>query len=962
MSSVGAVLYGVIAILAIVPLSQLLTVAMTNLDLETASPAGWSIGILAAALMAGLVLRRLRHRPEGQHRQLVIVYTMLTIAVPVMNLGLIRPLFLSLRAVQQHFVRMYVNTYRTAYEAQSPNWFPVVPTEAGLAWNRAERLLQLLKDARVVRERENAKREALQALNVEAHRAARDGADAARTGNAIETVRLAIARMGADEVRSLLETLRSDDRLRPLAELTATDLDRRLTETTAASVAALARLEPSIAAFDERDACYVPVVLEGFDRSAQARIKEDRVRLPEAERTELDRRIADLTARFDVIRGDVNLLAAAEWARLRELKARMHADAFAALDAAAQARERTSFMFRCAGRERAAMAEQDGRGGTPNQNLVGLDTSLWRDMAARQAVADTGLIERLRLVWAGIPWSLWARPLLMWSALLVCLFLFLMCLAEWLRHKWVERENLAFPLVELADNLIRHDRALESAEDTLAPAPRGRQFAPAFLAGAGLGALIILIEALGHYGIMADRHILAFDVSKNVFTAGAMREMSLVFFVLSPVVVGLLFLVSLEVSFSIWALFFIYKFAVLAGRLGFGDIKDSVFTGWAGGRFYPFPMEQLLGASLCFTAILMFKAWRTRVRRGVETQAPAAGSAPGAYVPPRLTRAGLILLPLLTAALLWSLGLRHLGFMALIAFVLLALTIAAARVRAETGLYTQHVTYEFSKFPMVFGLTGWTGAKVYTTFISLAFLPISLLFRLLPQQLENIELARRNRVRYGTIAVAALTAFIVALTVGMLSFLVLCYYRGGEVMGIGTTQGDAFESIIHYPLWVSHFLGEAGLDQMRRAHAIRLWYVAGGFAVFGALSFLRGRLLKFPFHPLGYLLILMSTYYAWVSPYYKSAAGMNMTDASWLWGSALVAWLAKKTIIKYGGMNTYKRAKPFFIGLAAGAVICLFAVNLVDLGASLAGSRPGATPGAFIKTFLDAPVYNPAVY
>ena len=63
-------------------------------------------------------------------------------------------------------------------------------------------------------------------------------------------------------------------------------------------------------------------------------------------------------------------------------------------------------------------------------------------------------------------------------------------------------------------------------------------------------------------------------------------------------------------------------------------------------------------------------------------------------------------------------------------------------VRAETGLPTHHTTYEFAKLPLIFGLTGFTGATVYTRFITLAFLPVTLLFRTLPQQLENLELSR----------------------------------------------------------------------------------------------------------------------------------------------------------------------------------------------------------------------------
>ena len=74
-----------------------------------------------------------------------------------------------------------------------------------------------------------------------------------------------------------------------------------------------------------------------------------------------------------------------------------------------------------------------------------------------------------------------------------------------------------------------------------------------------------------------------------------------------------------------------------------------------------------------------------------------------------------------------------------------------------------------------------------------------------------------------------------------------------------------------------------------------------------------------------------------------------------------VAWLAKKLIIKYGGMNSYKRAKPFFIGLVIGSVVCIFAWNFTDLICSIVGELSDA-PGPFVKWFLNKPPFSPRLY
>jgi hypothetical protein len=263
-------------------------------------------------------------------------------------------------------------------------------------------------------------------------------------------------------------------------------------------------------------------------------------------------------------------------------------------------------------------------------------------------------------------------------------------------------------------------------------------------------------------------------------------------------------------------------------------------------------------------------------------------------------------------------------------------------------------------------MTGLTGAKVYTVFLSMAFLPMSLLFGTLPQHLENMELARRFKIKYQTIAASALAAFVTALAVGMFTFLVFSYYGGETFNGASifpnyVPGNTTASSIAAYPLWISHFRGEEGLDKYTDIHWVRIWFMIIGFGVFGLLTFLRGRFLRFPLNPIGYILLLFSLWYEFVSPYVRGGSEDIGKETSFLWGSAFLAWLVKKMIIKYGGMNTYKQAKPFFVGLVAGSVFCIFAWNATHLMCSaIAGQSPDAS--AFVKVFANKPPYSPKFY
>jgi len=69
------------------------------------------------------------------------------------------------------------------------------------------------------------------------------------------------------------------------------------------------------------------------------------------------------------------------------------------------------------------------------------------------------------------------------------------------------------------------------------------------------------------------------------------------------------------------------------------------------------------------------------------------------------------------------------------------------------------------------------------------------------------------------------------------------------------------------------------------------------------LSWARQQLLWWPLHPIGFPI----------------AANMMMNKA---WFCVLVAWLCKKTILRFGGPAFYRSSQYFFIGLIMGEALC----------------------------------------
>src|SRR5207253_219008 len=79
-----------------------------------------------------------------------------------------------------------------------------------------------------------------------------------------------------------------------------------------------------------------------------------------------------------------------------------------------------------------------------------------------------------------------------------------------------------------------------------------------------------------------------------------------------------------------------------------------------------------------------------------------------------------------------------------------------------------------------------------------------------------------------------------------------------------------------------------------------IWLVLGGLLTQG-MMWARSRLLWFPLHPLG---LLMGLSY----------------PLSRLWFSIFLGWGCKTLVMRFGGVNSYRRLMPAFLGLILGEV------------------------------------------
>jgi hypothetical protein len=166
-----------------------------------------------------------------------------------------------------------------------------------------------------------------------------------------------------------------------------------------------------------------------------------------------------------------------------------------------------------------------------------------------------------------IPWGAWIRPLLGWGAFAACFFVATFSLANLLRRQWIENEKFVFPLVSLP-LLLAEDPAPGTGLPPILRHPL-LWCAVAFTTGLhGLNGLHQLYPT-----IPAVQTAIQLE---TLFTSPPLNQIGPVPALFFPLVVGLSFLLPVEVAFSLWFFFLFYKAEILMGATYNWDMPGSL--------------------------------------------------------------------------------------------------------------------------------------------------------------------------------------------------------------------------------------------------------------------------------------------------------------------------------------------------------------------------------------------------
>ena len=467
----------------------------------------------------------------------------------------------------------------------------------------------------------------------------------------------------------------------------------------------------------------------------------------------------------------------------------------------------------------------------------------------------------------------WVPVVGAWLLLFTVIAFIFMCLNTILRRQWAQRERLTFPIIQLPLAMTGSTSGFF----------RNKRMWMGFAIAAGISlfnGLSHLYPVIPHIPVTRRFfrfHEPPFSLYGTIITA------------FYPFAIGIMFLMPLDVLFSTTLFYFLYR----------NEVALAQAVGWHSIPRFPYLNEQTIGAfiGLCFffgwTGQRHFKAvLRNAMPWGREP--PENQRAFQAHqqepMPYRVAVWGFVIGILLFAFLLHKAGMAM--WLALTFAVLFLVTpLVTTRIRAESGIFVHAYHWQAPRYILntILG-THRIGAQNLTA-LSVCFFNRDYRPQQMPHQLEAFKIAEVAHINQRRMLFTLIIATVLGGLVAFWVQLHLYYQFGADSGYFGPWAiGYGREYFGRLTNWISYPLGTDWLGVI---------FIGIGFSVMMVLTYLRVKFFWLPLHPLGYVM----------------ASNQEMSD---LWVPLVIALTLKWIILRHGGIQSYRRVIPFFLGLVLG--------------------------------------------
>ena len=500
----------------------------------------------------------------------------------------------------------------------------------------------------------------------------------------------------------------------------------------------------------------------------------------------------------------------------------------------------------------------------------------WKHLPEWLTVRDEetliGFYEGKSSLYADENFKAWLIPAFAWISFLFVLMIVMLCIITLLRVQWTEHERLTYPLIQLPMEMTN---------------PRSKFFKNRLMwIGFGIAVLISTINLLNSiYPFIPYLPVKRQDVH-HYFTERPWDAMGSIRISFYPFAIGISFLIPLDLLFSCWVFYWVYKAELIIGSV----------MGWKSLPKFPYAGEQGFGV---YVGLLGFALWTGRahfkrlMRHLVRPQAAASQLDDAREaIPYRLAIAGIFFGMLFLMVFSYRAGMS-LWVVPIFFGIYLLLGTMIARLRAELGFLVHDFHWaQIDPHHLIVAAFGTRRLGGGTLTVFTLYMHFSRANRThpMPEQLEALKISERQNINPRHTAVAILLATLIG-AVTIFWLLLDNYYRHGAESGY--YMGPTIQ-------W-GHFYNrlEGWLTSPQEPDQPALAFMGGGLGVTVLLMFLRARFIWWSLHPLGYVM----------------ASSWGMWN---LWCCLFVTWGLKAAILRYGGLNAYRHAIPFFLGLALG--------------------------------------------
>lgn len=484
-----------------------------------------------------------------------------------------------------------------------------------------------------------------------------------------------------------------------------------------------------------------------------------------------------------------------------------------------------------------------------------------------------------------IAWEGWIKPFGFWIPFGCGILAMAICAVSLIRRQWVEHEHFTFPLVQLPYELIR----TPSSGSVFPPLFHARVFWVGFLFPVFFHSLC----GLNTYfpSVPAVRRIRRLGEYLTGFPWDSIAGTFLNFY---PSGVGLTYLLTSEVAFSLWFFFLCERLQqILFARYGWtaSGITATDFVQFQQVGAVIGLLVIIVWASRDYWCKVVAKAFGRIHERGDEDEP----------LPYPVAFWGII--GWMTFLSLWLI-IRNISPILAITFVIMALGfyLAAAWIASNGGmLMVQMRILPLDPLWALIGSRRFPTKDIITVFLLQKAFTYDLRETLMPSLLNAMKISDLTGLNRRSVMLLGICLIAISIPIALFSWMQICYTYGGIRMESSTFQWHALHP---YLLMIQ------AIDPGIQPNIVRRLGLVVGFSIFVGCFALRRQLIWFPLHPMGLIV----------------CRGWAMEN---LWLMILLGWMIKVLIVRYGGLSAYHELRPLFLGLILGDLVMIGVFGIV---------------------------------